>query len=118
MALNLIAYGAKLVSDDRTILTTDDKQVIVKPVQSIAGKIEARGIGILFCEFVESAPLIVVVNLDEDETERLPTRRTINYFGYDVDLIRARNNLDIAPALVQFLHAGREQSANFDKQVQ
>ena len=46
LALRLIGEGALLVSDDQTRLTLKDGRLIATAPATIAGRIEARGIGI------------------------------------------------------------------------
>ena len=48
LALQLMAFGADLIADDRTALSADrDGPPVAAPVAPIAGLIEARGVGIL-----------------------------------------------------------------------
>lgn len=56
LALRLIDRGFTLVSDDRTILRKQDGRLIASAPDTIKGKIEVRGVGILEMETVASAP--------------------------------------------------------------
>ena len=72
LALQLIALGATLVSDDRVVLQTRrEGGLFMSAPEAIQGQIEARGIGVLKSP---SAPamLSAIVDLDQVETERLP----------------------------------------------
>ena len=71
LALRLIDRGFTLVSDDRTILRKDGKKLVASAPDTIKGKIEVRGVGILEMEAVPSAPVVLVVEL-ATEIERLP----------------------------------------------
>jgi HPr kinase/phosphorylase len=73
LALRLIDAGARLVSDDQTELRRDGDAVIMQAPQTIAGRIEVRGVGILRVPTVNRAPLSLVVDLvAPDRVERLP----------------------------------------------
>ncbi|MEH6645233.1 HPr kinase/phosphorylase [Sulfitobacter sp.] len=76
LALQLMALGAVLVSDDRTHLTSDNGKVRATPPPTIAGMIEARGIGILHVAYVEQAVVQLVVDMGVIETMRLPHIRS------------------------------------------
>ena len=71
LALRLIDRGFALVSDDRTILRKQDGKLIATAPDTIKGKIEVRGLGIVEMETVTSAPVALVVELTTD-FERLP----------------------------------------------
>ena len=72
LGLRLIAFGADLVSDDRTIVTRTTSDLIATAPQTISGLIEARGVGLIEMRAVVSAPLALIVDLDQIEAERLP----------------------------------------------
>jgi serine kinase of HPr protein (carbohydrate metabolism regulator) len=61
-----------LVGDDRVYLATLGNEIEVRPVQTLAGLIEVRGLGIRRCDFVEHATVGLVVDLAADDAERLP----------------------------------------------
>lgn len=82
LALDLIALGATLVSDDRTLVTPGRPPTLDAP-DTIAGLIEARGIG-LICMPHTSAPLSLIVDLDSSETDRLPQKRESVIAGHAV----------------------------------
>ena len=76
LALRLIDGGARLVADDRTELTREDDRLIARAPASIAGLIEARGMGILRLPPEKLAPEVAVVLIvdlvDAAIIERLP----------------------------------------------
>ncbi|MEF9600929.1 HPr kinase/phosphatase C-terminal domain-containing protein, partial [Paracoccus sp. PXZ] len=47
LALEMMAFGATLVADDRTILRREGGRIVADAPDSIRGRIEARGVGIL-----------------------------------------------------------------------
>ncbi|RMD94668.1 MAG: hypothetical protein D6811_02350, partial [Alphaproteobacteria bacterium] len=66
LALELMARGAALVADDRVWLTRRGTAVILTPPAAIAGRIEARGVGLLGAAW-RPAELAVAVDLDRPE---------------------------------------------------
>ena len=80
LALRLIDRGARLVSDDYTLLTRDTaKRLRARPPANLAGKMEVRGIGIVEIDHVEDIEVRLIVAITE-EPPRMPgpgRRRTI-----------------------------------------
>jgi serine kinase of HPr protein (carbohydrate metabolism regulator) len=72
LALRLIGEGALLVADDQTRVTCRDGQLVATAPATIAGRLEARGIGILAAPQVESARLRLAVRLSTIPVERMP----------------------------------------------
>jgi serine kinase of HPr protein (carbohydrate metabolism regulator) len=65
LALRLIDRGATLVSDDYTLLTRVGSLLTASSIATIKGKLEVRGIGIIDCDIVDSAPAALIVRVDE-----------------------------------------------------
>lgn len=108
LALHLMAFGATLISDDRTIATqATDKGVLLAAPAPIFGRIEARGVGLLRAEAAQNVPLALVVDLDTPEMERLPSHRLISVLGQDFPLLHNPGSLHFAHAILQYLKAGR-----------
>jgi serine kinase of HPr protein (carbohydrate metabolism regulator) len=63
LALRLIDRGAELVSDDYTIVRRVEGRLVASPPQSIAGKLEVRGLGILERAYVQDAPVCLAIDL-------------------------------------------------------
>ncbi len=63
LALRLIAEGAQLVADDRVELFMRDGALWAKPPRTLAGLIEARGVGILSLPFEAEARIGLIVQL-------------------------------------------------------
>jgi serine kinase of HPr protein (carbohydrate metabolism regulator) len=72
LALRLIAEGALLVADDQTKLDVVAGRLIASAPQTIAGRIEVRGIGILRAPQTEAADVRLAVQLTRTPIERLP----------------------------------------------
>lgn len=104
----MIAAGADLVADDRVILTAAAKGVTAAAPKTIAGLIEARGIGLLRAAQAEGPVEVrLAVDLAHDESERLPPERTITVMGQRVPLLRRVAAPHFAAALILFLKSGR-----------
>lgn len=71
LALRLIDRGAKLVSDDYTLVTRSGSALVATAPERIAGKIEVRGVGVVDIAPLTEAPVALVLTI-EDQPERLP----------------------------------------------
>jgi serine kinase of HPr protein (carbohydrate metabolism regulator) len=71
LALRLIDRGAVLISDDYTLLQRAGSELIASPPDTIAGRIEVRGLGVLPMPHVEKVPVALLVHLT-DAPERMP----------------------------------------------
>ncbi|MBB6122615.1 HPr kinase/phosphorylase [Sphingobium subterraneum] len=109
LALRLIDRGAQLVSDDQTTLARDGSQLIASPPPTIAGQIEARGIGILSLPFVTDVPVALAIELS-GSVERYPmTALTLALGGVDLPLMRLSPFEASAPIKAEMmLRAGEE----------
>ena len=74
LALRLIDRGARLVSDDYTFVRRVEGRLLASAPDTIAGKIEVRGVGILEFPVERDVPVALFVDLDMDAT-RLPVAR-------------------------------------------
>jgi serine kinase of HPr protein (carbohydrate metabolism regulator) len=73
LALRLIDSGATLVADDRVILSRRDGQLLAAAPETIAGRLEVRGLGIATVPSTGPSPLRLVVDMARpQEVERLP----------------------------------------------
>lgn len=89
LALRLIDGGARLVADDQTELTRRGDTITAAAPAAIAGRIEIRGVGILTCPSIATAPLSLVVDLvDAGAVERLPEAQSCVYLERPITLLR------------------------------
>jgi HPr kinase/phosphorylase len=73
LALRLIDGGATLVADDRVVLARRDGRVMACAPDTLAGRMEVRGLGIVKVPSTGPSPLRLVVDLTpSDAVERLP----------------------------------------------
>ncbi|MFV0385701.1 HPr kinase/phosphorylase [Paracoccus sp. (in: a-proteobacteria)] len=107
LALELMAAGGSLVSDDRTDLEKQGEVVMASAPQGLAGRIEARGVGILRVENGPPAAIRLVVDLGQREELRLPFRHHHNLIGVWVPLVLGPYRPQLYAALRQYLLAGR-----------
>jgi serine kinase of HPr protein (carbohydrate metabolism regulator) len=71
LALRLLDRGFTLVSDDRTIVRRQGDKLIASAPDTIKGKLEIRGVGIVEVDAVSNVPLALVIELTSD-IQRLP----------------------------------------------
>lgn len=107
LALQLMAFGARLVSDDRTDLRAESGALIASAPVAIAGQIEARGVGILAADALAFAKVVLVVDMSRAEVDRLPPERVTELCGVRVPLVLHVQKPHFVPAIVQYLKAGR-----------
>ncbi|MDQ2066411.1 HPr kinase/phosphatase C-terminal domain-containing protein [Xinfangfangia sp. CPCC 101601] len=109
LALQLIALGALLISDDQTELTVTTAGLMARcPSPAIEGLIEARGIGLLRAPSAETAVLALVVDMGQDETERLPPCRSVTILGQALPLVLRARHDHFPAALMVYLQGGRQ----------
>lgn len=71
LALRLLDRGFTLVSDDRTIVRKEGSRVVASAPETIKGKLEIRGVGIVEMATASDIPVAMVVELTSD-IQRLP----------------------------------------------
>lgn len=71
LALRLIDRGAVLVSDDYTIVTRSGRRLLASAPETIRGRIEIRGIGLVEMPSETGVPVAVMINVD-DPVPRMP----------------------------------------------
>ncbi|MEC3911994.1 HPr kinase/phosphatase C-terminal domain-containing protein [Sphingobium sp. CR2-8] len=71
LALRLIDRGAILVSDDYTLVKRIDGRLVATAPDTIRGKMEVRGLGILPTPSVDDAPVALLADLF-DKVDRMP----------------------------------------------
>ena len=100
LALRLLDRGFTLVSDDRTIVRREGEKLIASSPETIRGKLEVRGVGIVDVESVTDVPIALVVELTID-IERLPDdSRERLILGAGIPLINVDARTASAPSKV------------------
>ncbi len=106
LALQLIALGGQLIADDQVMLHRAGDAVIAAAPATLAGLIEARGIGLIRAPSAP-APLALVVDLGQAETERLPPIRHTGVMDMPLPLVLGPLTAHLSAAICQLLRGGR-----------
>lgn len=107
LGLELMAHGACLVADDRTILTRVGTDIIASCPPHIKGLIEVRGLGLLEANPLPQARICLIVDLDQVETERLPPKRQRDLFMVPIDLVFSATSRHFPFGVLQLLRTRR-----------
>lgn len=107
LALQLMALGAELVADDCTFLSNVGGALVARAPDSIGGRIEARGLGILASPWLREATLAAAVDLSRTETQRLPEKRSVNFLGIALPLVLGQRTPYFPAALRHYILHGR-----------
>ena len=107
LALQLMAFGADLVSDDRTELLAEADALTARAPATIQGLIEARGVGLMRVPFVPQAEIALVIDLDQPEPNRLPPQREITLLGISRPLVLAVPQPHFPAAILCYLQGSR-----------
>lgn len=109
LALQMLALGAGLVADDRTYLTRPDGGAPLASVpETIAGLIEARGLGLIRVAPVGPVRLAAVLDLSVVEPDRLPENRSTEILGAALPLLYRVDAASFPAALVLWLRSGAD----------
>lgn len=101
LALRLIDRGASLVSDDYTLVKRIDGRLVAIAPDTIAGRMEVRGLGIITMDHVDGAPVALLVEL-ADRVERMPDEAAARAVaGVDVPVVRLIAHEPSAPIKVE-----------------
>lgn len=100
LALRLIDRGARLVSDDRSLLVRVGVALVARAPERMAGRIEVRGVGLAEVPHVAEAPVELLVRLDPDPP-RLPERRRRTIAGVEVRALAIDPRAASAPIAVE-----------------
>lgn len=101
LALRLIDRGARLVSDDYTVARRRGKLLVATPPDTIAGKMEVRGIGLIDMDHVADQPVALVVQLF-DVVDRMPPTPELRVIaGVSVPVMKIAPMENSAPIKVE-----------------
>lgn len=88
LALRLIDAGARLISDDYSLLRRENEAVLVRAPEPISGLIEVRGLGIVRVEAMAEAPLALIADLvAPQDVERMPEPHSETIFGLSIPVV-------------------------------
>lgn len=109
LALELIARGATLIADDAVLVqSAGQDRLILSAPKTIAGRIEARGIGLIALPHAR-APAKAVVTLDQTETARLPEAHETVIAGVTLPLLHKVESPAFPAMLLAYLSGERTQ---------
>ncbi|MEJ6709814.1 MAG: serine kinase [Amylibacter sp.] len=100
LALQMMALGAELISDDQVLLQHVGMNVEMTAPDSLDSLIEARFIGVLKTKTLQSAVLCHVIDLDKEPEARMPQLQHSEVLGVRIDLINGRNVPNLASSLM------------------
>jgi HPr kinase/phosphorylase len=111
LALRLMALGARLVADDQTILSGEGGRLVARCPAPLSGLIEARGVGLLRAVPVECAEVVLVIDLDHPEKQRLPPPRLRQIAGFSIPCLHKVDGDYFPAAIVQYVKGGKGDAA-------
>ena len=108
LAIDLISLGALLIADDGVWLETAADPALLERPKTATDLIEARNVGLIRAGMtLAAAPLVLAVDLDRAETERLPPIHSIALGDRRIPLLHAAHQHRLAPTLHLMLRHGR-----------
>lgn len=111
LALEMIALGAELISDDYVEIQLDKTgpdragKLLLSAPPGIAGLVEVRGFGLARLGSRSRVALKLIADLDQAETERLPPRRERVLSGVVCPVMLCKGRPGLAAALTCLLKA-------------
>lgn len=109
LALRLMGAGFRLVADDRAHLWASGDRLYATAPDTLVGRIEARGLGVLKTARRPLARVRLIVRLTSDPVERMPEPTFQILAGVEIPVV----NLDPRPASAVAFVAGA--LAGFDR---
>ncbi|KAG1649316.1 Nucleotide-binding protein [Nymphon striatum] len=106
LALKMLGMGALLVADDRCDLSNGGTGVIADKPTELPEAIEARGIGLLAARCAGPTQVAAIVDLEQVAYERLPPVQNVEVGPYQLPLLAATTQTDMAAAFFYFLKYG------------
>jgi HPr kinase/phosphorylase len=107
LALQMMALGADLVSDDQTLIWAHSNRLLARAPAQLSGLIEARFVGLLNAPAVPQAEVALVIDLAQRETERLPPERRVTLCGITCALAYSHEASHLPASFMCYLAHGR-----------
>lgn len=105
LALELMATGARLVSDDQTLVHVEEGALVATAPAVIQGLIEWRGVGLVSADCLARARVTVWVDLDHEATVRLPEPSWKTVLGLKLPCLHIPATGSAAAGLRQYMMA-------------
>ena len=106
LAIEMLALGAQLVSDDRVWLRASQNGLLLQAPDAVAGRIEARGLGLISCAHRSEASLKFCIDLSQYSDRRLPFVQEVTRLGHRASVIPGGPDVPRAAALLLLLQNG------------
>ncbi|WP_255569841.1 HPr kinase/phosphorylase [Actibacterium sp. 188UL27-1] len=106
LAIEMLALGAALVADDRTIVERCDTTLMARAPGPIRNLLEMRGIGLLTVPSMDQVVVHRAIDLDQIEVARLPQTYAIELLGVQLPLFRRPEGSHLASALMLCMQHG------------
>ena len=85
LALRALERGWRLVADDRTLVWVSEGRLFGRAPDTLAGLIEARGLGVIASPYRPFAEIVLSVRcVPPDTVERVPPPRRISVLGVEL----------------------------------
>ncbi len=97
LALRLIDRGATLISDDYTIVTARDGQLLLRAPVNIAQIMEIRHLGLVDMPHVDDVPAVLAIRLEDDPPRMPEPDLTLLLTGIAIPLIALAGREASAP---------------------
>lgn len=110
LALQLMAYGATLVADDRTAVHISQDQIIAMPPAAIQGMIEARYVGLLHVPHLAQVPVTLAVDMAQLETQRLPDPHSMTVLDIPLPCLHKVNAPYFPAAILAYMQGDRKEA--------
>lgn len=116
LALQLIALGAQLVADDRCDVFAQGGGLMARAPATLAGLIEAHGMGILHLPYAETTQVVAALDLGETAhmamrlpplPPRLPPPRSITVAGVALDFLYFQKGAHFPSLIMCYLMGAR-----------
>ncbi len=88
--LDLIYKGGQLISDDLTLLSTENNDLFARPPDLGKGLIEVRALGIVKMDYVMDKKVDFVVELTDDMPPRLPHHEFTSILGIQLPIFKLK----------------------------
>ena len=106
LAIQILALGADLISDDRVWLRTSEAGLVMQAADPLAGRIEARGLGLISCPMLPGAQLNYCIDLSLMSDARLPSAQEVTKLGHRILVLPGGPRVPQAAALVLLVKNG------------
>ena len=106
LAVEMLALGADLISDDRVWLRNDGSRLMLHSAEPLAGRIEVRGLGVISCPMRPCVPLEYCLDLSLISEARLPFCSEVTKLGHRILVLPGGLVLPQAAALMLLIKNG------------